>query len=97
MSAAKKVKSVQNKKVDMYQKYQDVFGNVKGQEVLEDMMRRFGIMSTTAILTSAGQMDPLQMAFLEGQRAVVLEILKTLKLEIPKLREQLTQPVRDNF
>lgn len=59
-----------NTRVDSYRK---TFDNVHGKRVLHDLFKSHGMM------TSTFNGNPQETAYLEGQRSVVLAILKILK------------------
>lgn len=57
------------KQVERVRCYESAFSTQDGEKVLDEMMANFHIFRTTA------SDDPLAMAFMEGQRSVVLEIM----------------------
>ena len=57
-------------------KYKNLFSTPDGQIVLEDLLRRFYVYSSTHVKD-----DPTTSAHREGQRQVVLHILKLSKLD----------------
>jgi hypothetical protein len=72
--------------------YQQTFNSPAGQKVLLHIMQSCGIMSSSFV-----KGDSHVTAFNEGQRSVVVQILKTLKIDLRKLEEQIRQqPERDS-
>ena len=57
---------------DLKQNYQVLFATDDGTKVLDDMQKRFHVDQSTF------SNDALEMAFLEGQRSVVLFILRSI-------------------
>ena len=57
---------------DLKQNYQVLFATDNGTKVLDDMQKRFHVDQSTF------SNDALEMAFLEGQRSVVLFILRSI-------------------
>jgi len=57
---------------DLKQNYQVLFATDDGTKVLDDLQKRFHVDQTTF------STDALEMAFLEGQRSVMLFILRSL-------------------
>ena len=84
---------------DKYKKrrasYKETFGTDAGKDVLEDMIR-----SNYVLKTTMQDIDPLQMAFNEGRRAVVLAIMHHLQIGpielIEKQREVYERISTDN-
>lgn len=60
----------------LYKTYAAVFGTAAGQEVLEDLLAAYHERPSAYVLGATNAMD---MAFLEGQRSVVLGITAILK------------------
>ena len=58
---------------DLFQNYRTTFGTVQGQKVLEDLESRLHQNTTTF------SKDSLEMAYLEGQRSVLLMIKNIIK------------------
>ncbi|MHA1482004.1 MAG: Bbp19 family protein [Candidatus Heimdallarchaeaceae archaeon] len=69
------------KQVDKVKYYKQAFGTAAGKEVLNYLI------AATGMLTTSFDTDPIQMAFNEGQRNVVLHILNQLKMDPIKLRQ----------
>lgn len=63
--------------------YRDVFESPQGKIVLNDMF------SNHAILSSTFNGDVNQMLLKEGERNVVLRILKILKTDVEKFKERM--------
>lgn len=60
---------------DLKQNYQVLFASDDGQIVFDDLQKRFHVNQTTF------STDALEMAFLEGQRSVMLFILRSITEE----------------
>ena len=60
---------------DLKQSYQILFATNEGTKVVEDLQKRFHVDQTTF------SSDALEMAFLEGQRSVMLFILRAITEE----------------
>lgn len=56
--------------------YQAVFLTPEGEKVLKDLMKRFGMLNSTA------HDNPYTTYYCEGQRAVILHIIEKLKMNI---------------
>lgn len=63
------------------QDYRRAFGGESGQRVLRDLMRRHFVLTSTQI---AG--DSHESAFNEGRRAVVLDIMATMRVDEEQIR-----------
>lgn len=68
-----------------YRSYQILFNSAEGKVVLNDLMRSCFFYRTTA------EANPHETYFNEGQRAVVLRILETLKVNITELTDNITK------
>jgi hypothetical protein len=66
--------------------FQQTFKTENGRNVLRELMRISGFLQTSFV-----QGDPYTAAFNEGQRAIVIEILKKLKVDIKKLEQELME------
>jgi hypothetical protein len=64
--------------------FKNVFSTPEGRRVLRYMMKKYGFLRTTYI---AG--DYVTTAFNEGQRAVVIDLIGRLKVDIKKLEQEL--------
>ncbi|MEE9366717.1 MAG: hypothetical protein V3W44_08530 [Dehalococcoidales bacterium] len=58
--------------------YRKVFAGPVGQRVLADLARRSFVLESTWAQHKEGQIDPFLMAFHEGRRAMVVELLEYL-------------------
>tara|TARA_R110000868_G_scaffold380551_1_gene646568 strand:+ start:708 stop:989 length:282 start_codon:yes stop_codon:yes gene_type:complete len=63
--------------------YKLTFSSDHGLRVLRHLMRRHGMMNSTF------DSDPHTSAYLEGQRAVVIEIMKKLRIDVKKLETEI--------
>lgn len=68
-----------SKIIDTMKLYQQVFESVEGIRVLHDLMKSCHILGTTF------DANPIEMAYREGERSVVLRILRTLKTNPEKI------------
>lgn len=85
-----KFKNRSDKDVALSQKetielYQAVFFSEVGKRVLRHMMKKYGVLRTTVHESSH------LMYFQEGQRAVVLEIIKNLKMDTKQLQQMIDE------
>jgi hypothetical protein len=62
-----------------------------GSKVLEDLMNTHFVVSLTY------NKDPIEMAFNEGQRSVVLRILKYLKEDIKAIEKRIEEVERGSY
>lgn len=69
-------------KRDMVKRYKRVFGSEDGKKVLHDLMKICNVMHSTL------NADPLIMAHNEGERSIVLRILRTIQTD-PRQMEEL--------
>lgn len=60
--------------------YQEVFTKEPGRKILEDLVNRHGVFQPTFCPG-----DPHMSAFMEGKRAVVLDILKFVNIPLDQL------------
>lgn len=74
-------KSRERKMVDSINRYKEVFHSENGRLILLDLLK-----STNVIGTSFSP-DPYETAFNEGQKAVVLRILRTIETDPAQLLE----------
>lgn len=65
--------------------YREVFNSEAGKIVLEDMMKSFYTLSSTF------DPNPHEMAYREGERSVVIRILKTINTDPFQLRQRLEE------
>lgn len=64
--------------------FQAVFSSEAGKRVLRYLMRRTGFLGTSFV---AG--DAYESAFNEGQRAIVVDICKKMKMDLKQLESEL--------
>ena len=82
------IKTYLDKRKEKYElllAYKEVFGSERGQKVLLDMMKTFHFFS------SSMSENPEETAFKEGERSVVLRILRSIEQdpsEIKKLMDE---------
>ena len=67
--------------LDLLLTYRKVFSSEEGQQVLEDLKKRY-------MLRSSMNDNPQRTAFFEGERNVVLLILATLNVDDKTLKER---------
>jgi hypothetical protein len=80
MSEESTTKQAYRRKSRRVQRYHAVFGTDDGKWVLKDLMRRYRFFGQ---VTVAG--EPRSTEFLDGQRTVVMDIIKTLETDLKKL------------
>lgn len=85
---AKKSKSGADRQISILKAYQSVFSGPLGDAVLKDLMANHGMLS-------AHPADPHQMLLKEGERLVVLRILKKLNINVGELRERIEEYERE--
>ena len=73
------------KQREMVSTYKRLFTSEDGQKVLADLMQVCGMQQ------SSFSTDPLEMAYHEGERAVVLRILKTINVTEKQLQNWFKQ------
>lgn len=71
------------------QAYRSFFETPQGILILNDMMKKYGVLHTTF------RGDVNEMLVREGERNVVLRILSILKIDINKLRERIEENARE--
>jgi hypothetical protein len=74
-----------NKRVDLVRAYKTVFSTYEGKQVLHDMMKTFHILHSTMDGNSH------ETAFKEGERSVVLRILRTINTDPSELEKILNE------
>jgi len=72
--------------------YKQTFQDGVGEEVLLDLLERFYLMGP---LVRTKKIDPLDLAYNEGQRNVVLYILKQLNTDLRTLKKLIEQRYKD--
>ncbi len=70
--------------------YRTVFLSQKGKEVLLDMIRRNQVMECVDI----DQTHPQGLAYREGQRRVLIEVLDTINKDIFEIKQEITENER---
>lgn len=75
-------------RVRLAQAYIDVFSSRQGQIVLADMCKNHGVFDYHPVSAQ-------EMALKEGERAVVLKIIKTMKLDLKQLLERVEDYEKD--
>lgn len=68
--------------------YREVFNSEAGKVVIEDMMKTFYTLSSTF------DPNPIEMAYKEGERSVVIRILKTINTDPFELKQRLEEARR---
>ena len=61
--------------------YKRLFDTVDGQAVIRDLMKSCHVYTTTL------DRDPLQMAYNEGARSIILRILNTINIDPEQMKE----------
>lgn len=79
------------KRITKSHRYKQTFSGEHGSYVLNDLMQQHFIVSNTY------NKDPLEMAYNEGQRNVLLRILKLVKEPIEKIEQRIEQMERDQY
>lgn len=75
----------QNKILATMSLYQQVFSTEEGTKVLYDLIKACHVLGTTF------DANPIEMAYKEGERSVVLRILRTLKTNPEKIMKMIEQ------
>ena len=76
---AKKVGTRSQRKIDILKAYQTIFDSPMGKEVLFDMMKTNGMLTTTF------NENPYTMAYLEGRRSFVNDLIALLNKDINQM------------
>lgn len=71
--------------IDMINLYREVFNSEKGQKILIDLAKSVNLQGTSF------DPDPSQMSFNEGQKSVLLRILRTIETDPARLIELIKQ------
>jgi hypothetical protein len=79
------------KRVTLSHRYKRVFATPDGSLVLRDLMRAHYVVSNTY------NKDPIEMAFNEGQRNVVLRILKLVKEDIAAIEKRISDMEKETY
>ena len=80
------------KQEDRIIKYKALFNSADGKVVLDDLFGAHNMMRPTLSKSN----DPYEMAFNEGQRAVVLRILHYLETDLDLMRERMSRLHRES-
>jgi len=78
---AKKLSEQAAKAVRSNTLYKQVFGTPEGEEVLKDLMKSAGVLSSTYV-----KGDIHETLIREGERRLVLRILQTVEVDIEKFK-----------
>lgn len=73
--------------------YQSVFNSAKGKDVLTDLVRRYNVMDSLQL----SELTPEIMAYREGMRAVILDILNTLQRDVFAIKQEVADHERRNY
>jgi hypothetical protein len=79
------------KKSDLVSSYKRLFKTPDGERVLHDLMKQYYILQPTF---SRG-IDPDEVLVREGQRSVVLSMLRTLNIDVGKLRNHIDKSYKE--
>lgn len=79
-------KSALSKQKQRVQDYMITFNSEHGKKVLHDMMTRFGMLRSSFI-----KGDSHEMAFMEGQRNVLLFIMHQMKIDMDALNKMIDE------
>jgi hypothetical protein len=74
------------KKTDLVSTYQRVFSSKDGEEVLNDLIKQYYLMTPTF----GRSVNPDLMLIREGQRSVILSILRTLDIDVSRMRKHIS-------
>lgn len=78
------------KRFNLFAAYKQIFGSPTGQKVLHDLMKTHYVMAST--FTSEATHET---AFKEGERAVVLRILKLTQIDLSQMQKYIEE-IEDN-
>lgn len=73
------------KKADLIRAYRNVFSGEEGKLVLHDLMKTFHVLHSTM------DANPHELAYREGERSVVLRILRTINTDPSELEKMLNE------
>ena len=76
---------------EIAQAYHEVFDSSSGKRVLYDLLKQTHFMDSVVSYLPSGAVDIHDTLFNEGQRSVVMRILKTLKKDPAQIDELLTE------
>jgi hypothetical protein len=85
------LKQVNKKAKQKHLDYANTFGSEEGKRVLHDMMRTHKFLTPTL----ASGNDPIEMAFFEGQRNVILRILTYLNMDVEAINRLVSEGERN--
>ena len=74
-----------HKRADLVRAYKNVFSTEEGKLVLHDLMKTFHILQSTM------DANPNEVAYKEGERSVVLRILRTINTDPNELEKILNE------
>lgn len=83
--ARKKLQGSNQRKIDILNAYKDVFSTENGKAVLYDMMK------TSSMFGTVFDANPVQMAFNEGRRSFVSQLVQTLELDVQTLHKHMRE------
>lgn len=72
--------------------YQATFGTEHGKRVLQDLMKKGGMLDSNYVPN-----DSYGTAYNEGARSLVLHIIKLLKLDVKKLHKLVTETTEEEY
>ncbi len=87
---SKVFKEILKSRARVHESYQSVFHSAEGQVVLNHMMKKFGVVTPSFV-----HGDPQATAFKEGQRHVVLTIMKFINKNQDELAAQIQEHIQD--
>ena len=87
---SKVFKEILKDRARIHDSYRSVFQSANGQVVLSHMMKKFGVTTPSFV-----QGDAQATAFKEGQRHVVLTIMKFINKNQEELAAQIQQHIED--
>lgn len=70
--------------------YKIVFESEHGKRVLYDLMQKHNVLKSTF------SENPHEMAYKEGQRKVILDILSTIKFDVKALENEMKEKAREH-
>lgn len=85
------MKQTTKKRISKSYLYKKVFGSDEGSKVLQDLMVNCNMMSN---MCTRSPIDPLDLAYKEGQRSVCLHILKLVKEDISAIEKRIADEER---
>jgi hypothetical protein len=78
-------------KTDLLSCYKRVFGTDDGKRVLNDLIKQYYLM----VPTFGRVFNSELMLVREGQRSVILSILRSVNIDVSKLRDRMEQITKD--